>query len=115
MKLAESRPVSFAIEERRIRATYARRRKGPNYAWSNPAHVFIMQGVERRLLPFLAANGMASLSGWGRGSSPAPARIVRPGRPIHGLYFHLGSESQAPSGVRDASGSQTEWAHPCPR
>jgi SAM-dependent methyltransferase len=63
MKLAEPRPAPFATEERRIRATFAQRRTGATYAWSSPAHVFIMQGVERRLLPFLAANGMASLSG----------------------------------------------------
>lgn len=63
MKLAEPRLVSFPAEERRIRATFAQRRKGAPYTWSTPAHVFIMQGVERRLLPFLAANGMASLSG----------------------------------------------------
>jgi SAM-dependent methyltransferase len=63
MKLAEPRPVSFATEEQRIRATFAQRRTGGLYAWSAPAYVFIMQGVERRLLRFLAANGMASLSG----------------------------------------------------
>jgi SAM-dependent methyltransferase len=63
MKLAEPRPVSFATEERRIRATFAQRRNGAPYAWSTPAYVFIMQGVERQLLRFLAANGMASLSG----------------------------------------------------
>jgi SAM-dependent methyltransferase len=63
MKLAEPRLVSFATEERRIRATYAQRRTDNLYAWSTSAHVFIMQGIERRLLPLLAANGMASLSG----------------------------------------------------
>src|SRR5688500_10146512 len=63
MKLAEPRLVSFATEERRIRAAFSQRRTGPTYAWSNPAHVFIMQGVERQILRCLAANGMASLSG----------------------------------------------------
>jgi SAM-dependent methyltransferase len=63
VKLTEAQPVSLAAEERRIRATFAQRRTGHRYAWSTPAHVFIMQGIERRLLPLLAANGMGSLSG----------------------------------------------------
>jgi SAM-dependent methyltransferase len=63
VKLAEPRPVSFAREERRIRATFAQRRTGATYAWSSPAHVFIMQGIERRLLALLAAHGMGSLNG----------------------------------------------------
>jgi SAM-dependent methyltransferase len=63
VKLAEPRPDSFAVEERRIRTIFAQQRKGVSYSWSIPAYVFIMQGVERRLLRFLAANGIASLRG----------------------------------------------------
>lgn len=51
------------IEEGRIRATFARRHSDPRYAWSTPAYVFMMQGVERRLLTLLSNNGMGSLNG----------------------------------------------------
>jgi len=52
--------VSFT-EERRIRAIYAQRRNDDRYAWTTPAYVFTMQGVERRLLATLSHNGITSL------------------------------------------------------
>jgi len=50
-------------EERRIRATFAQRRNDDRYAWSTPAYVFMMQGIERQLLALLSRNGMSCLSG----------------------------------------------------
>src|SRR3990172_3391142 len=50
-------------EERRIRATFAQRRNDDRYAWSTPAYVFMMQGIERQLLALLSRNDMSCLSG----------------------------------------------------
>jgi SAM-dependent methyltransferase len=61
--MAESTGSPFAAEELRIRGAFAQRRPSDLYAWSTPAHVFIMQGVERRLLQFLRRNGLVSLNG----------------------------------------------------
>jgi SAM-dependent methyltransferase len=59
-----SRPNEVLFhEERRIRATFAQRLNDDRYAWTTPAHVFMMQSVERRLLATLSHNGITSLGG----------------------------------------------------
>ena len=51
----------FGVEEDRIRAAYGRRRDDGRYAWSNPALLFIMQDLERRVLRLLAREGVLPL------------------------------------------------------
>jgi SAM-dependent methyltransferase len=51
-------------EERRIRAVVAQRPiDDGRYAWSTPAYVFMMHGVERRLLALLSRNAVPSPKG----------------------------------------------------
>jgi ubiquinone/menaquinone biosynthesis C-methylase UbiE len=58
-----SRPDEVSYEERRIRAVFAQRQNDARYAWTTPAHVFMMQTVERRLLATLSHEGITSLAG----------------------------------------------------
>jgi SAM-dependent methyltransferase len=57
------RGIGSFTAERRIRAVFARRRSDERYAWSTPAYVFMMQGVERQVLALLSRNGMSCLNG----------------------------------------------------
>src|SRR5437773_1552857 len=44
----------FTSERDRIRAVYAPRREDGRYAASSPGHLFMLQGIERRVLRLLA-------------------------------------------------------------
>lgn len=50
-------------EEARIRAAYARRGGAWRYDWGNPAYVFVMQDLQRRVLKALRRSGLAPLEG----------------------------------------------------
>jgi len=50
-------------EEARIRAAYARRVGAWRYDWSNPAYVFAMQDLQRRVLATLCRSGLWPLRG----------------------------------------------------
>ena len=50
-------------EEARVREAYARRSTGERYAYSNPAHVFMMQERERATLALLKREGLLPLAG----------------------------------------------------
>jgi ubiquinone/menaquinone biosynthesis C-methylase UbiE len=50
-------------EEARIREVYARRATGERYAYSNPAHLFMMQERERATLALLKREGLLPLAG----------------------------------------------------
>ena len=50
-------------EEARVREVYARRSTGDRYAYSNPAHVFMMQERERATLALLQREGLLPLAG----------------------------------------------------
>jgi SAM-dependent methyltransferase len=50
-------------EEARVREVYARRSTGERYAYSNPAHVFMMQERERATLALLKRAGLLPLAG----------------------------------------------------
>lgn len=50
-------------EEARIREVYARRSTGERYAYSNPAHLFMMQERERATLALLKREGLLPLAG----------------------------------------------------
>uniref|UniRef100_A0A7V4G9B6 Class I SAM-dependent methyltransferase n=1 Tax=Desulfobacca acetoxidans TaxID=60893 RepID=A0A7V4G9B6_9BACT len=50
-------------ETARIREAYARRQCGELYSWFNPAHLFIMQERERRVLGLFKKLGLTRLSG----------------------------------------------------
>jgi ubiquinone/menaquinone biosynthesis C-methylase UbiE len=53
---------SPADEEARIRSSYAKRSSGSLYSWFNPAHLFYIQGLERRVLELLRAKGCFALN-----------------------------------------------------
>ena len=53
---------SGTVEEARIRQAYARRAPGAErYTWFNPAHLFMMQQLERYMLDALTRHGIKSL------------------------------------------------------
>lgn len=51
-----------AAEEARIRSAYAKRCSGFHYSWFHPGHLFLLQGLERRVLALLHAQGWRSLT-----------------------------------------------------
>jgi ubiquinone/menaquinone biosynthesis C-methylase UbiE len=51
----------LAAETARIREAYARRQCGALYSWFNPAHLFIMQERERRVLALFRRLGLTRL------------------------------------------------------
>src|SRR5256712_10372510 len=100
----------FGVEEDRIRAAYGRRRDDGRYAWSNPALLFIMQDLERRVLRLLAREGVLPLHDkhilevgcgtgywlrqfvkWGPIPSPSPGATCLPtALPLHGNSVRVG-------------------------
>jgi len=60
-------------EEARIRAAYARRGGAWRYDWGNPAYVFAMQDLERRVLAALRALGSGRWAGNASWTSVAAA------------------------------------------
>src|SRR5438093_2081970 len=56
--------IGLVTERERIRAAYEKRpRDDARYSWSNPAYVFMLQSVERRVLRMLARQRMLPLNG----------------------------------------------------
>ena len=49
-------------EETRIKSAYAKRCSGFIYSWFHSGHLFLLQGLERRVLALLRAQGWCSLS-----------------------------------------------------
>jgi len=58
--MSSSDPGSVVEGSRRATSD---RRIDARYAWSTPAYVFMMQGIERRLLALLSRSGISSLAG----------------------------------------------------
>jgi SAM-dependent methyltransferase len=56
-----STPQAARAEEARVREAYARRRPGDRYAFSNPAHLFMMQEREAATLALLGRQGLLPL------------------------------------------------------
>ncbi|MEP6687708.1 MAG: class I SAM-dependent methyltransferase [Gemmatimonadales bacterium] len=54
-------PQAARAEEARVREAYARRRPGDRYAFSNPAHLFMMQEREAATLALLVRQGLLPL------------------------------------------------------
>jgi ubiquinone/menaquinone biosynthesis C-methylase UbiE len=51
----------LAAETKRLKAAYARRQCGDLYSWFSPAHLFIMQDRDRRVLKLLKRLGLTGL------------------------------------------------------
>jgi SAM-dependent methyltransferase len=60
--MADLADGAIAIEEARIKSAYGKRSGGSQYSWSNPAYLFDLQELERRLLAILRAQGLYSLN-----------------------------------------------------
>jgi SAM-dependent methyltransferase len=60
--MADLSDGAIAIEEARIKSAYGKRSGGLQYSWSNPAYLFDLQELERRLLAILRAQGLYSLN-----------------------------------------------------
>ena len=54
-------PDAERAEEARVREAYARRRTGDRYAFSNPAHLYMMQEREAAVLSLLGREGLLPL------------------------------------------------------
>jgi SAM-dependent methyltransferase len=54
-------PQATRAEEARVREAYARRQPGDRYAFSNPAHLFLMQEREAAALALLGREGLLPL------------------------------------------------------
>jgi ubiquinone/menaquinone biosynthesis C-methylase UbiE len=59
--MADLSDSAIITEEARIKSAYAKRCSGPLYSWFNPGHLFIVQGLERRILAVLRGQGLCSL------------------------------------------------------
>jgi ubiquinone/menaquinone biosynthesis C-methylase UbiE len=80
-------------EEARVRAAYARRAAGDRYAYSNPAHLFLMQERERATLTLLERHGLLPL-----GSRPVLEVGCGTGQWLRDLV-RWGAEPEALNGV----------------
>jgi ubiquinone/menaquinone biosynthesis C-methylase UbiE len=60
--MADLSDGAIATEEARIKSAYAKRSDGSLYSWFNPAYLFHLQELERRLLAMLRAQGLYSLN-----------------------------------------------------
>lgn len=59
--MADLSPKVIGVEEARIQAAFARRQDDGRYSWFSPGHLFMVQGLERRLLALLKRQGCEPL------------------------------------------------------
>jgi hypothetical protein len=60
--MADLSDGAIVTEEARIKSAYGKRRDGSLYSWFNPAYLFHLQELERRLLATMRTQGFYSLN-----------------------------------------------------